>query len=113
MNKVVIQVRLNCIQEGKKYGVKILPPSINYSTDRFKVEDGNIRYSLLAIKNVGYAGYKAIVQESDKMVTFKDVFDFISRMESSKLNSKMINSLIMAGAFDEFELKSNAQLNKI
>lgn len=95
--------KINCIQEGKKYGVKILPPSINYSTDRFKVEDGNIRYSLLAIKNVGYAGYQAIVQEREKGL-FKDVFDFISRMESSKLNSKMIDSLIMAGAFDEFEL---------
>lgn len=95
--------KINCIQEGKKYGVKILPPSINYSTDRFKVEDGNIRYSLLAIKNVGYAGYQAIVQEREKRL-FKDVFDFISRMESSKLNSKMIDSLIMAGAFDEFEL---------
>ncbi|MFQ8706403.1 MAG: DNA polymerase III subunit alpha [Thomasclavelia sp.] len=95
--------KINCIQEGKKYGVKLLPPSINYSTDRFKVEDGNIRYSLLAIKNVGYAGYKAITEERKKG-SFKDIFDFISRMETSKLNSKMIDSLIMAGAFDEFKL---------
>ena len=73
------------------------------STDRFKVEDGNIRYSLLAIKNVGYAGYKAIEAERQNG-TFKDIFDFVSRMESSKLNSKMLDSLIMAGAFDEFKL---------
>lgn len=95
--------KLSCIQEGKKYGVKLLAPSINYSTDRFKVEDGNIRYSLLAIKNVGYAGYKAIEAERQNG-TFKDIFDFVSRMESSKLNSKMLDSLIMAGAFDEFKL---------
>ncbi len=95
--------KINCIQEGKKYGVKLLPPSINYSIDRFKVEDGNIRFSLLAIKNVGYAGYKAIIEER-KNGLFKDIFDFISRMETSKLNSKMIDSLIMAGAFDEFKL---------
>ncbi len=95
--------KINCIQEGKKYGVKLLPPSINYSIDRFKVEDGNIRFSLLAIKNVGYAGYKAIIEERKKGL-FKDIFDFISRMETSKLNSKMIDSLIMAGAFDEFKL---------
>ncbi len=95
--------KINCIQEGKKYGVKLLPPSINYSIDRFKVEDGNIRFSLLAIKNVGYAGYKAIIEEREKGL-FKDIFDFISRMETSKLNSKMIDSLIMAGAFDEFKL---------
>ena len=95
--------KIQCMQEGKKYGVKILPPSINYSTDRFIVEDNNIRYSLLAIKNVGYAGYKAIIEERKKGL-FKDVFDFISRMESSKLNSKMLESLIDAGAFDEFSL---------
>ena len=95
--------KINCIQEGKKYGVKLLPPSINYSIDRFKFEDGNIRFSLLAIKNVGYAGYKAIIEERKKGL-FKDIFDFISRMETSKLNSKMIDSLIMAGAFDEFKL---------
>ena len=95
--------KISCIQEGRKYGIRLLPPSINYSTDRFKVEDGNIRYSLLAIKNVGYAGYLAIVEERKKGL-FKDIFDFVSRMESSKLNSKMIDSLIMAGAFDEFKL---------
>lgn len=95
--------KIHCMQEGKKYGVKILPPSINYSTNRFSVEDNNIRYSLLAIKNVGYAGYKAIIEERKKGV-FKDVFDFISRMETSKLNSKMLESLIDAGAFDEFDL---------
>ena len=95
--------KISCIQEGRKYGIRLLPPSINYSTNRFKVEDGNIRYSLLAIKNVGYAGYLAIVEERKKGL-FKDIFDFVSRMESSKLNSKMIDSLIMAGAFDEFKL---------
>ena len=95
--------KINCIQEAKKYDIKILPPSINYSTNRFKVEDGNIRYSLMAIKNVGYAGYQAIVEQRNKGL-FKDIFDFISRMEASKVNSKMLESLIMAGAFDEFKL---------
>lgn len=95
--------KIQCMQEGKKYGVKILPPSINYSTNRFNVEENNIRYSLLAVKNVGYAGYKAIVEERQHGL-FKDIFDFISRMESSKLNSKMLECLIDAGAFDEFEL---------
>lgn len=95
--------KIRCMQEGKKYGVQILPPSINKSTDRFIVEDENIRYSLLAIKNVGYAGYRAIVQEREKGL-FLDIFDFVSRMESSKLNSKMLDSLIDGGAFDEFGL---------
>ena len=43
------------------------------------------------------------LKQSVKNGTFKDIFDFVSRMESSKLNSKMLDSLIMAGAFDEFK----------
>lgn len=62
--------KLHCIQECKTYHVDILPPSVNYSHARFMVENGHIRYSLLAIKNVGYAGYKAIVEER-KMVCLK------------------------------------------
>ena len=46
--------KLHCIQECKTYHVDILPPSVNYSHARFMVENGHIRYSLLAIKNVGY-----------------------------------------------------------
>lgn len=95
--------KIQCMQEGKKYGVSILPPSINHSNDRFKVEDGNIRYSLLAVKNVGYAGYKAI-EEKRQEGPFKDIFDFMSRMHNSRINSKMLESLIDAGAFDEFQL---------
>ena len=95
--------KIHCIQEAKRYGVHVLGPSINHSTDRFKVEDGNIRYSLLAIKNVGYAGYKEIIEERSKGL-FVDIYDFFVRMSTSKLSSKMIESLIDAGAFDEFEL---------
>lgn len=93
--------KLHCIQECKAYHVQILPPSVNYSTDRFMVENGHIRYSLLAIKNVGYAGYRAIIEERKKGL-FLDIFDFMIRMDESKLSKKMIESLIDAGAFDEF-----------
>ena len=48
--------KVHCIQECKAYHVRILPPSVNQSQARFMVEEGHIRYSLLAIKNVGYAG---------------------------------------------------------
>jgi DNA-directed DNA polymerase III (polc) len=95
--------KLHCIQESKKYHVRILSPSVNKSNDRFMVENGHIRYSLLSIKNVGYAGYKAIVEERKKGA-FQDVFDFMIRMDESKLSKKMIESLIDAGAFDEFEM---------
>lgn len=98
--------KLHCIQECKTYHVDILPPSVNYSHARFMVENRQIRYSLLAIKNVGYAGYKAIVEERKKGL-FTDIFDFMMRMDESKLSKKMIESLIDAGAFDEFGLSRN------
>ncbi|MGN1182828.1 MAG: DNA polymerase III subunit alpha, partial [Faecalibacillus sp.] len=96
--------KANYINEAKRYGIKILLPSVNFSTDRFVEEDGNLRYSLLGIKNVGIAGYKAIIEEREKGGLFQDVIDFISRMDSSKVNVKMLDSLIDAGAFDEFQM---------
>ena len=102
-NSVVMQVNLVVSKREKNMVLNYWHHQSIIQTDRFKVEDGNIRYSLLAIKNVGYAGYKAIEAERQNG-TFKDIFDFVSRMESSKLNSKMLDSLIMAGAFDEFKL---------
>lgn len=98
--------KLHCIAECKANNVKILSPSINHSYHRFMVENGHIRYSLLAIKNVGYAGYKAILDEREKG-KFTDIFDFVRRMDSSKLSKKMLDSLIDAGVFDEFDISRN------
>lgn len=91
--------KIRVIEESKRYGVKILPPSINYSYSRFVVENTGIRYSLVSIKNVGSAGYKLIIQEREKGL-FKDIYDFLGRLPS--LSSKMLESLIDAGALDEF-----------
>ncbi len=94
------QSKIHCIQEAKQSGVKILPPSINYSYDRFIVENGHIRYSMIAVKNFGYAAYKEIIEER-KNGLFKDIYDFFVRCEHCRLSTKMIESLIDAGAFDE------------
>lgn len=104
--------KLHCIQESKAYHVEILPPSVNYSDARFMVEEGHIRYSLLAVKNVGYAGYKAIIEERENGL-FEDVFDFMMRMDESKLSKKMVESLIDAGAFDEFKMSRNTIKNNL
>ncbi len=93
--------KAECIQECKKYEVTILPPSINKSYDYFIVEETNIRYSLLAIKNVGYAGYQSILKEREKCL-FTSFSDFLKRMQSTNITSLMIESLIDAGCFDEF-----------
>ena len=94
--------KLMCMQEASKYGVRILKPSVNLSIDRFKVEEGNIRYSLLAIKEVGVAAYQGIIEERQANGLFKSYKDFINRMH--KLSTKTIEALIDAGALDEFKL---------
>lgn len=76
------------------------------------VEDGHIRYSLLAIKNVGYAGYKAIVEEREKGL-FLDIYDFMMRMENSHLSKKMLESLVDAGALDEFGMSRQTILKNL
>ncbi|MCD7809771.1 MAG: DNA polymerase III subunit alpha [Erysipelotrichaceae bacterium] len=95
--------KLHCIQECKENHVDILPPSINHSYERFMVEDGHIRYSLLAIKNVGYRAYKDIEKERENGL-FKDIYDFMLRMDNSYVSKKMVESLIDAGAMDEFRM---------
>ena len=108
--------KMEYIAEAKKYRIRVLPPSINYSTNRFEQVEGDLRFSLLGIKNVGQAGYQAIVEEREKNGLFKDIFDFISRMDGKKVNTMMLESLIDAGAFDEFELNRatlKANLEKI
>lgn len=96
--------KLSLIQEGKKYGLELLPPSINHSTNLFEVEQGNIRYALTAIKNVGEAAYKEIATIR-KEGEFKDIYDFFVRIYGHKINTKTIESLIDAGALDEFNLE--------
>ena len=90
--------KLSLIHEGKRYGVELLPPSINKSTNRFEVEGENIRYSLTAIKNVGLSAY----QEIKRVRPFLDLYDFFIKIEDTKINDKVIESLIDAGALDEF-----------
>jgi DNA polymerase III subunit alpha len=89
------------ILEAKQKNIHILPPSINRSFYPFVVEDGKIRYSLAAVKNVGTAAVKAIVQERRKR-RFEDLFDFCTRLSPKTINRKMLESFVLAGCFDEF-----------
>ncbi|MBS4208781.1 DNA polymerase III subunit alpha [Bacillus sp. FJAT-50079] len=89
------------IAEAKQTGLNILPPSINQSHYPFIVEKAGIRFSLAAIKGIGVAGLKAILQiRKDK--PFQDIFDFCLRVPSKVANRKVLEALVFAGAFDEF-----------
>ncbi|MBE6622044.1 MAG: DNA polymerase III subunit alpha [Ruminococcaceae bacterium] len=87
------------ITECAKMGIKTLPPDINESENGFSVSNGNIRYGLPAIKNVGDAFIRRVVTERSRG-KFKSFYDFLSRMQGSDLNRRQIESLIKAGAFD-------------
>ncbi len=88
--------------ECRKNGIDILPPSINESEPLFIAEGNSIRYGLLAIKNVGEAAIKAIVEERKKRGKFKSFSEFLSRIKKGA-NKKVIEFLIKAGAFDELD----------
>ena len=96
-------------EECKKMGFKILPPDINKSDADFAVEDGNIRYALAAIKSVGAANMEAIEAERRARGPFKDISDFIHRIDAKQINRRQLEQLIKAGAFDGID-KNRARL---
>ncbi len=90
------------IKACRKMGLKVLPPDINASYRNFTViDDQTIRFGLGAVKNVGEAAIESILNNRKKN-KFTDLYDFCLRNDSSKINSKVIESLIKCGAFDGF-----------
>lgn len=83
----------------RKLDIQILPPDINESFHQFSTINGKIRYSLSAIKNVGAMNVKALVEEREKNGPYISMTQFLTRL-SGEINTRMIESLIKAGAFD-------------
>jgi len=98
------------INEAKKIGISILPPDINKSVSNFIPEEGNIRFGLLAIKNVGQNIVNAIVGERQKGGPFKNLADLLERVEHKDLNKKSFESLLKCGALDSLGIERNCGL---
>jgi len=93
------------ISECKRMGIQVLPPSINESVlDFLAVKDG-IRFGLGALKNVGGTAIEAILQVREKEGLFKSFTDFCCRVDLRSVNSRVIESMIKAGVFDELGYK--------
>ena len=90
-------------EECKKMGIEVLPPDINKSFSEFAVEGNNIRYALAAVKSVGAANMEIIVKEREAKGKFKDMSDFIHRVDARQINRRQLEQLIKAGAFDEMD----------
>ena len=101
------------IDECKKMEVEVLPPNINESLKNFTVvpEKNQIRFGLLAIKNVGVNIVDSIVEQQKINGPFKSIGDFINRIPVKDLNKKSMEALIKAGAFDEFEERNKLLQN--
>ena len=90
--------------EARKRNIKILLPSINYSSEKYEIENQALRFPLIGIKGIGGAVASVILEERNKRGLFKDFFDFVARMEGNKLGKKTMEMLIHAGALDEFKI---------
>ena len=89
------------ISECRDSGIDLLPPDINRSSDCFTVEEGGIRFGLVAIKNIGRGFIQAVMREREKR-PFTSLTDFCERMNGSDMNKRAVENLIRSGAFDCF-----------
>lgn len=89
------------MSECRRMGLDVKGPDVNKSRPRYSVdEDGAVRYGLASIKSVGTGAAEAIVNERKKNGPYKDVFDFIERVDLGSVNRKCVESLVLSGAFD-------------
>lgn len=99
----------NGVEECRKLGIIIAPPNINQSLSGFEIEpnpdskDGlAIRFGLDAIKNVGDAAIDNIITERKQNGSFASLTEFCLRVDSQKVNKRVLESLIKVGAMDQF-----------
>ena len=107
----VLSSNLNDVDKLSKYmdecramGIEVLGPNINESYRNFSAtKDGRIRFGLAGIKGVGVSCVDSIVEERGKNGLYKDIFDFVQRINTGACNRKALESMALAGAFDDFK----------
>jgi len=98
-DKVVI-----LIEECKQMKLEVCPPTINVSKYKFTVNDaGHIVYGLGALKGVGEAAIEEMLIEREANGPFSGLYDLCKRVDLRKFNRRVLEALIRAGAFDEFD----------
>ena len=100
----------NFTEECKRMSLPVLGPNVNESDLQFTVnKTGEIRFGMAGIKNVGENAVLSIIEERKKNGDFKDIVDFITRIDLRSVNRRCIESLAKAGAFDCFTGTHRAQ----
>ena len=89
------------MDDCRRQGVEVAAPSVNESDMDFSVDsEGRIRFGLQAISGMGEAASSVIIAEREKNGPYKDIFDFLKRVDMHAVNRKNIEVLVKAGAFD-------------
>ncbi|MCA7011305.1 DNA polymerase III subunit alpha [Dickeya dadantii] len=102
------------VDECWRMGLKILPPDINSGLYHFHVnDDGEIVYGIGAIKGVGEGPIEAIIEARNNDGYFRDLFDLCARTDIKKLNRRVLEKLIMSGAFDRLGPHRAALMNSL
>ena len=88
------------INEAKHFGVEINPPSVNQSSFEFTIANDEIYFGLNAIRDVGVTAARSVIKARQR-TPFKSILDFVSRVNLQKVNTKVFEALVKAGAFDK------------
>jgi DNA polymerase-3 subunit alpha len=88
------------VAQCEDMGIEVLPPDVNQSGHDFKVVEGNIRFGLDAVKNVGSQAVAAIMRAREEGGPFQSIWDFCRRVDCRAVNKKAIESLVKCGALD-------------
>ncbi|MEI6578695.1 MAG: DNA polymerase III subunit alpha, partial [Eubacteriales bacterium] len=89
------------IAECNRLNIKVLPPSVTESLENFTVSNGNIRFGLLAVKNLGKGLIREIISERERNGLFASFYSFCKRLYGKEFNRRAVESLIKCGALDE------------
>ncbi len=98
--------------ECKDNGIALLPPDVNHSAAGFTVEEGGIRFGLVAIKGIGRGLIARMTAEREANGPFTDFRDFCRRMDGVDMNKRAVDNLIRAGAFDSMGYR-RSQLDQV
>lgn len=94
------------MDECKQMGIDTLGPDVNESYQKFGVnKKGEIRFGLAAIKGMGDSVAQAIIDEREKNGPYKDMFDFVERINFAQVNRKAFEALALSGGFDSFGIR--------
>ncbi len=89
------------VDECERMGIEILPPDLNVGKYKFTVDSkGRIVYGIGAIKGVGEGPIEAIIEARENQGAFKDLFDFCAKVDIKRVNKRVLEKLVLAGAMD-------------